>query len=83
MDTSKWEFFDLSCMARDKSNDQVLRDAIASGKKTGAIYKEPTITPVRSDDAASVWLSCTDRFCRGADHGPDALHGSVAVLGLT
>ncbi len=48
VDTSKWEFFDLSCVARDKSNDEVLRAAIESGKKTCAIYKEPTITPVRS-----------------------------------
>ena len=45
VDTSKWEFYDLSCKARDDTNDQVLRDAIAAGKRLGSIYKEPTITP--------------------------------------
>lgn len=45
IDTSNWEFFDLSCKARDNTNDQVLRDAIVAGKRLGAIFKEPTITP--------------------------------------
>ena len=43
--TERWEFYDLSCKARDASGDQVLHDAVESGKKTGAIFKEPTITP--------------------------------------
>jgi len=45
IDTSKWEYFDLSCNARDSTDDQVLHDAVASGAKIGAIFKEPTITP--------------------------------------
>lgn len=45
MDTSSWEFFDLSCKARDDTEDQVLHDAVAAGSKIGAIFKEPTITP--------------------------------------
>ena len=45
LDTSKWQFFDLSCKARDDSGDQVLKDAINAGTKIGAIFKEPTITP--------------------------------------
>lgn len=44
-DISNWERYDLSCKARDESNDQVLRDAVAAGKRIGAIFKEPTITP--------------------------------------
>lgn len=44
-DTSKWETFDLSCKARDESNDKVLHDAVAAGARIGAIFKEPTITP--------------------------------------
>lgn len=44
-DTSKWEYFDLSCKARDETNDQVLADAVDAGKRIGAIFKEPTITP--------------------------------------
>jgi len=44
-DTSGWEYYDLSCKARDESDDQVLKDAVAAGAKIGAIFKEPTITP--------------------------------------
>mmetsp|Transcript_17272 Transcript_17272/g.16735 ORF Transcript_17272/g.16735 Transcript_17272/m.16735 type:complete len:529 (-) Transcript_17272:195-1781(-) len=44
-DTSSWECFDLSCKSRDTSNDQVLHDAVEAGKRIGAIFKEPTITP--------------------------------------
>lgn len=40
-----WEFYDLSCKARDDSDDQVLRDAVEAGKRIGSIFKEPTITP--------------------------------------
>jgi isocitrate dehydrogenase len=45
MDISNWEFYDLSCKSRDDTNDQVLKDCIDAGKRIGAIYKEPTITP--------------------------------------
>ena len=44
-DLSQWERFDLSCRHRDETNDQVLKDAVAAGKRVGAIFKEPTITP--------------------------------------
>lgn len=44
-DLSQWEYFDMSCKARDESNDQVLRDAVEAGKQIGSIFKEPTITP--------------------------------------
>lgn len=44
-DTSSWELYDLSCKARDASNDQVLHDAVEAGARIGAIFKEPTITP--------------------------------------
>jgi len=44
-ETSEWDQYDLSCKARDESNDQVLHDAVDAGKKVGAIFKEPTITP--------------------------------------
>eukprot|EP00419_Tripos_fusus_P073452 CAMPEP_0172877692 /NCGR_PEP_ID=MMETSP1075-20121228/107646_1 /TAXON_ID=2916 /ORGANISM="Ceratium fusus, Strain PA161109" /LENGTH=473 /DNA_ID=CAMNT_0013729305 /DNA_START=26 /DNA_END=1447 /DNA_ORIENTATION=- len=45
VDTSRWEYFDLSCKSRDETGDKVLHEAVASGIKTGAIFKEPTITP--------------------------------------
>lgn len=44
-DTSKWEFFDLSCVSRDDTEDKVLHDAVAAGARLGAIFKEPTVTP--------------------------------------
>lgn len=45
VDTSKWEFYDMSCKSRDNTNDKILKDAIEAGKRIGSIYKEPTITP--------------------------------------
>jgi len=47
-DTSAWEYFDLSCKARDESDDKVLSDAVEAGARIGAIFKEPTITPSAS-----------------------------------
>lgn len=45
VDTSAWEVYDLGCKARDETDDQVMRDAIAAGRRLRAIFKEPTITP--------------------------------------
>ena len=45
VDTSAWQFYDLSCVSRDKTNDQVLQDAVAAGAEIKSIFKEPTITP--------------------------------------
>ena len=56
IDTSKWETFDLSCKARDESNDQTLRDAVEAGARIGAIFKEPTVTP-SAEQVASLGLS--------------------------
>jgi len=44
-DTEGWEFFDLSCAHRDATDDACLSDAVEAGKRIGAIFKEPTITP--------------------------------------
>ena len=51
--TTSQEFYDLSCVSRDKTNDQVLRDCIDAGKRIGAIYKEPTITPTADQVSAN------------------------------
>ncbi len=45
VDTSAWEFYDLSCTSRDATDDKVLHDAVEAGARIGAIFKEPTITP--------------------------------------
>jgi isocitrate dehydrogenase len=37
--------YDLSCKARDDTDDAVLKDAVEAGSRIGAIFKEPTITP--------------------------------------
>mmetsp|Transcript_33312 Transcript_33312/g.81145 ORF Transcript_33312/g.81145 Transcript_33312/m.81145 type:complete len:549 (-) Transcript_33312:434-2080(-) len=47
IDTSAWEFYDLSCKSRDDTEDKVLHDAVESGKRIGAIFKEPTVTPTQ------------------------------------
>lgn len=44
-ETQNWERYDLSCKARDETDDQVLHDAVEAGKRIGAVFKEPTITP--------------------------------------
>lgn len=44
VDTSAWQFFDMSCQKREDTGDQVLKDAIKAGADVGAIFKEPTIT---------------------------------------
>jgi len=45
VNTSEWEYYDLSCKARDDTEDKVLHDAVDAGSRIGAIFKEPTITP--------------------------------------
>jgi len=45
MDISQWEFYDLSCVSRDDTEDKVLHDAVEAGARIGAIFKEPTVTP--------------------------------------
>jgi len=55
LDISDWEFYDLSVASRDRTDDKVLKECIAAGKRIGAIYKEPTITPT-SEQAASMGL---------------------------
>jgi isocitrate dehydrogenase len=45
IDTTAWEFYDLSCVSRDDTEDKVLHDAVESGARIGAIFKEPTVTP--------------------------------------
>ncbi|CAJ1410027.1 unnamed protein product [Effrenium voratum] len=52
VDTSKWEYYDLSCKERDATNDQVLKDAVAAGARIGSIFKEPTITPTKEQMAS-------------------------------
>ena len=45
VDISAWEYYDLSCKARDDTEDKVLADGVEAGARIGAIFKEPTITP--------------------------------------
>jgi len=68
-DTSKWEHYDLSCKARDDSEDKVLHDAVAAGKRICAIFKEPTITPTEVQKQAfglkKTWGSPNGAMRRG------------------
>lgn len=69
IDTSKWEYFDLSCKSRDDTQDKVLHDAVASGARIGAIFKEPTITPtaeqVKQFGLKKAWGSPNGAMRRG------------------
>lgn len=69
MDINTWEFFDLSCKARDDTNDQVLKDAVTAGKRVCSIFKEPTITPtaqqVKSLGLRKAWGSPNGAMRRG------------------
>jgi len=69
VDTSAWEFYDLSCVSRDETEDQVLHDAVAAGARIGAIFKEPTITPTEVQKEAlglkKAWGSPNGAMRRG------------------
>ena len=69
IDTSKWEFYDLSCKARDASNDKTLHDAVAAGKRICSIFKEPTVTPsaaqVKEFGLKKAWGSPNGAMRRG------------------
>ena len=69
VDTSKWEFFDLSCVSRDSTEDQCLRDAVAAGSRVGAIFKEPTVTPSIPILCLKLGLA-DDRLICGSSSGP-------------
>ena len=45
IDTTTWEYFDLSCINRDNTEDACLHGAVESGARLKAIFKEPTVTP--------------------------------------
>jgi len=45
LDTSAWEWYDLSCISRDSTEDACLRNAVEAGSRVKAIFKEPTVTP--------------------------------------
>jgi len=53
VDIANWEFYDLSCKARDDTDDKVLSDSVSAGKRVGSIFKEPTVTP--SAAQAKAW----------------------------
>jgi isocitrate dehydrogenase len=69
LDVSKWEFYDLSCKCRDYTDDKVLKDAVSAGKRIGAIFKEPTITPsaaqVKAMGLKKAWGSPNGAMRRG------------------
>eukprot|EP00949_MAST-11_sp_MAST-11-sp1_P003358 g3358.t1 len=45
VDVDQWQFYDLSCVSRDATEDQVLHDAVKAGSEICSIFKEPTVTP--------------------------------------
>jgi len=69
VDTSAWEYYDLSCKSRDDTEDQVLHDAVAAGARIKAIFKEPTVTPTEVQKKAlglkKAWGSPNGAMRRG------------------
>ena len=69
IDTSQWEFYDLSCKSRDDTEDKCLHDAVASGARLKAIFKEPTVTPTEIQKKAlglkKAWGSPNGAMRRG------------------
>jgi len=69
VDTSMWQYYDLSCVSRDNSEDKCLRDAVKAGKTVGAIFKEPTVTPTEIQKKAlglkKTWGSPNGAMRRG------------------
>jgi len=69
VDTSAWEFYDLSCNARDDTEDKCLHDAVEAGARIGAIFKEPTVTPTEEQRVAlglkKAWGSPNGAMRRG------------------
>ena len=69
IDTSKWEFYDLSCISRDNTEDKCLHDAVAAGARIKAIFKEPTVTPTEIQKKAlglkKAWGSPNGAMRRG------------------
>mmetsp|Transcript_42045 Transcript_42045/g.50962 ORF Transcript_42045/g.50962 Transcript_42045/m.50962 type:complete len:490 (-) Transcript_42045:482-1951(-) len=69
IDTSAWEYYDLSCISRDQTKDKVLADAVEAGARIGAIFKEPTITPsavqVKQLGLSKAWGSPNGAMRRG------------------
>lgn len=89
VDISNWEFYDLSCKARDETNDKVLQDCVDAGKRLGAIFKEPTITPsaaqVKSMGLKKAWGSpngAMRRGWRGITISRDTIHIEGVKLGF-
>ena len=69
VDTSAWEFYDLSCVSRDDTEDKVLHDAVDAGNRICAIFKEPTVTPTEVQKEAlglkKAWGSPNGAMRRG------------------
>ena len=54
VDTSAWEFFDLSCAARDASNDQTLKDAVPRARRSAPSSRSRPSRRRRSRSRSSV-----------------------------
>lgn len=78
VDISAWEFYDLSCKARDDTEDQCLRDAVSAGARIGAIFKgAPTRLNTRRSPAAERRTSPLPTAFHLAPHRPLAPEPTV------
>jgi isocitrate dehydrogenase len=86
VDTSKWEFFDLSVKNRDKTDDLVLKQAIDAGRRIKSIFKEPTVTPSEAQKEAlglkKAWGSPNGPMRRGWN-GITISRDTIHIEGMT
>ena len=88
VDISKWEFYDLSCKARDNTNDQVLTDAIKAkifGLNNARIYgidPAAVLKAVTEDglSKAKVLLKAGELPYRNCSRGPRTRREFFAML---
>ena len=85
LDISEWEFYDLSCVSRDNTKDQVMTDLVDAGKRIKSIFKEPTITPTEEQKnkmgLSKAWGSPNGAMRRGWN-GVTISRDTIEIEGL-
>lgn len=86
IDTSSWEFYDLSVLSRDKTDDAVLKQAVQAGTRLKSIFKEPTVTPSEAQKEAmglkKAWGSPNGPMRRGWN-GITISRDTIHIEGMT
>jgi isocitrate dehydrogenase len=86
VDTTSWEFYDLSVMNRDRTEDLVLKQAVEAGGRIKSIFKEPTVTPSEAQKVSmglkKAWCSPNGPMRRGWN-GITISRDTIHIEGMT